>query len=378
MNISKPSICRICGEGLLLTHTLPNYPLCSGPVSPKDMLCKVENVSIGYCQKCDLCATISPEHGQIDYSDNYTTSVTDGKRKTLLSFIDSHFGSSIKKVLDVGCYDGQIAGRMKRQHKWDVQGCDPCEWAVNRAREKYGIEVKQAEFSKELYQGQRFDLVTASNVLEHVENPDTFLKDVLSILKPKGSVILVVPDGIKRIREGILGSIVPEHFWYFGIESLSRLLCKVGFGAVEVVADNGTLMVLASLTGTTMDETTSKEVSIPNYKHGIARLGILHQLVWDDKKIILYGANTCALELLASKTIDQRKVVCAIDDDHYKWGKALVNTDIIVHPRDYVKEIQGTFIICSYYSQDELSSFVQCIALQPYKIVTLYPPKVQT
>jgi SAM-dependent methyltransferase len=323
---------------------------------------KTGEVSIGYCNGCDLCATITPEHSQIKYECDYTSSNggMDGKLQKLLDFMEGGKGA---KALEIGCYDGMLANKMK-QFGWDVQGCDPCEWAGKQAMEKYSIKVKQAEFAKELYH-EKFDVVVARNVLEHAENPMVFVKDVLSILKPKGMTILVVPDGMKRIREGILGSIVPEHFWYFGEESLSKLLHSAGFGTVEIAEDNGTLMVKAWVTGKQdFDELSD---SVPNYKRGVARAGILHQMVWNEDRIILYGANTCALELLSSKAIDPKKVVCAIDDDPYKWGKVLVNTDIVVYPRSH--EVEGTFVICSYYSQDALAKVVKG------KVITLYPPR---
>jgi ubiquinone/menaquinone biosynthesis C-methylase UbiE len=47
---------------------------------------------------------------------------------------------------------------------------------------------------KESVRGKRFDYVIASHVIEHIPDTVTWLNDIASILKPGGSIRLVIPD----------------------------------------------------------------------------------------------------------------------------------------------------------------------------------------
>ena len=47
---------------------------------------------------------------------------------------------------------------------------------------------------------ETFDVVLASEVVEHLWNPQKFLDDAYRVLKPKGYLILEAPEGIEGLR----------------------------------------------------------------------------------------------------------------------------------------------------------------------------------
>ena len=63
---------------------------------------------------------------------------------------------------------------------------------------------------------QRFDVICAFQVLEHISNPREFLEDIISLLRPSGKILLAVPNSavMKKIdpqNDNLLNSIYFFH-----------------------------------------------------------------------------------------------------------------------------------------------------------------------
>jgi 2-polyprenyl-3-methyl-5-hydroxy-6-metoxy-1,4-benzoquinol methylase len=96
------------------------------------------------------------------------------------------------RALDVGCGVGQVVGRLS-EAGFEAWGVDVSEPNIERAR----------KFSERclLYEGKRlpfvdghFDSVGALNVLEHVDEPEAFIKEVVRVTKPGGKIVISSPN----------------------------------------------------------------------------------------------------------------------------------------------------------------------------------------
>lgn len=86
---------------------------------------------------------------------------------------------------------------------------------------------------------EMLDLAVSFDVIEHIEDPITFLKEIYSSLKPGGEAHLVTPN-----RNEILMQLHKEqfscffyrtaHFWYFDRGSLTWTAHEAGFVDIEV------------------------------------------------------------------------------------------------------------------------------------------------
>jgi len=80
----------------------------------------------------------------------------------------------------------------------------------------------------------KVDVAVAFQVIEHVENPVFFLKEIIKLLKPGGTLLIATPNS-----NDIMLKLMPMEFksffyrvvhrWYFDIESLSFTAEKSGF-----------------------------------------------------------------------------------------------------------------------------------------------------
>jgi SAM-dependent methyltransferase len=92
-----------------------------------------------------------------------------------------------------------------------------------------GIEQISAE--------RTFDIVVAVQVIEHVYQPLTFVKQLINHTQPRGHIVIATPDigGILRKAMGRYWPSfkVPEHVGYFDLRTLSRLMEKAGLSDIR-------------------------------------------------------------------------------------------------------------------------------------------------
>lgn len=122
---------------------------------------------------------------------------TDEKR---LKFIAQTIEQSIVKgaqVLDIGCGNGIISRRLGEMG-FNVLGVDVSEKAIATANSlnkssNVRFEVKSAE--QLVADGQKYEAIICSEVLEHLHQPDNLLKVLRIILAERGVLIVTVPNG---------------------------------------------------------------------------------------------------------------------------------------------------------------------------------------
>lgn len=87
---------------------------------------------------------------------------------------------------------------------------------------------------------EKVDIITSFDVIEHVENPIDFLKDVFILLKKGGKGIIGTPTDAPVMRK-ILGGIYEkqllystQHLWIFSDKSLKFMAETMGFQSIKV------------------------------------------------------------------------------------------------------------------------------------------------
>ncbi|HEY9260596.1 class I SAM-dependent methyltransferase [Chitinophaga sp.] len=123
--------------------------------------------------------------------------ITDIKR---LNFITDSLKKNIPdggRVLDVGCGNGVIS-RHLGQFGYEVLGIDISEKTIAVANQRNTYpNVKFAAISAEelTAQGETYDAVICSEVLEHLDHPHLLLHTIHASLKDEGLLVVTVPNG---------------------------------------------------------------------------------------------------------------------------------------------------------------------------------------
>lgn len=127
-----------------------------------------------------------------EHEKNYWWAVN--KRRHLFRLIDRHLGNiEGKKVLDVGCGTGCLLKEIKELKKAEVYGLDFSN-EVKEFCELNGLtNISQAPAEELPFNNNEFDLITSLDVIEHIENDVSALKECYRTLKVGGIAVFSVP-----------------------------------------------------------------------------------------------------------------------------------------------------------------------------------------
>ena len=139
------------------------------------------------------------------------------------------------RVLDIGCYLGVFLDVARERH-WETVGIEPSAWAAERTRER-GHEIINAPLRLSHLPPESFDLVTLWDVIEHLHDPLTQLREIHSLLRPGGIFALTTMD-TGCLYAKMCGRRWPwymrMHLYYFTRGSLARMLELAGFQVLEI------------------------------------------------------------------------------------------------------------------------------------------------
>lgn len=143
-----------------------------------------------------------------------------------------------RRLLDIGSGAGSILHAAKRAG-WDAEGLEVSRPAVEHTR-RAGFKVFCGELAEAKYPTDYFDVVTASEVLEHVADPQAMLDEIARLLRPGGLFWGTTPHG-RGVSARLLGlkwSAVspPEHLQLFSLGGLRGMLKRAGFRRLHVTS----------------------------------------------------------------------------------------------------------------------------------------------
>ncbi|GHV39601.1 hypothetical protein AGMMS49546_11940 [Spirochaetia bacterium] len=145
------------------------------------------------------------------------------------------------RVLDIGCATGTLLVKL-RHRGWACTGVEISPSACYARRER-SLDVRSLPLEENRFPSTSFDLVLASHLIEHLNNPAGFVEEVCRVLAPGGCFIVSTPNisGFQaKLFRGRWRSAIFDHLYLFSVKTLSRLLAEKGF-AIERVCTWGGL-----------------------------------------------------------------------------------------------------------------------------------------
>jgi SAM-dependent methyltransferase len=131
--------------------------------------------------------------------------------------IDLHLGAA-RRVLDVGCGEGQVARRLAAQGA-DVIGLDPTIAQLTVARERGGSAHYGRAVAEQLPCGTgAFDAVVMCLVIEHIHPFEPVFAEVARVLAPGGRFLLLLNHPLLQTTGSgwIDDHILDEQYWRVG------------------------------------------------------------------------------------------------------------------------------------------------------------------
>ncbi len=150
-----------------------------------------------------------------------------GRRKILADFVADicrRVTDRRPRILDVGCGTG--ANLLMLSQYGDAEGVDISNDALAFCRERGLDQVKLGAGEKLPYDDGTFDLVTAFDVVEHMDDDLAGLREMRRVLRPGGRVLLFVPAFM--FLWGLQDD-VSNHRRRYRMPELTRVLEQAGF-----------------------------------------------------------------------------------------------------------------------------------------------------
>jgi len=147
-------------------------------------------------------------------------------------------------ILDAGCGNGFIAGQLSEMGH-QVTAIDLSEDGVDIAKKKYpNVRFEVHSVYTELNDLiDQVDVVVSSEVIEHLYYPQRFLKNVYSVIREGGCLILTTPyhGYLKNLALSIFNKWDSHHTvdWegghikFFSEKTISSMLKESGYNSVE-------------------------------------------------------------------------------------------------------------------------------------------------
>ena len=102
---------------------------------------------------------------------------------------------SAKRILDLGCGEGLFSESLKLRNGTEIWGveCEPGAAALAKVRMDRVFQGDAARLVGELPEAH-FDAIVCNDVLEHLPDPWSLLRDIRPLLAPGGSLVCSIPN----------------------------------------------------------------------------------------------------------------------------------------------------------------------------------------
>jgi 2-polyprenyl-3-methyl-5-hydroxy-6-metoxy-1,4-benzoquinol methylase len=228
--------CRICGCKSLLFHF---------------------EVAGQKLWQCPICGFVQVEHEPSPevfnsiYSEDYFTSAKyqgdqvalnqeNGRRLRLLR----RWSSIGSEVLDAGCSTGDFVAYAKGEYQ--MYGLDYSSFAIETARAnnpELAHKLKSGRVEETEWADKLFDAICLWDVIEHIWDPVSVIRDLLSRVRPGGLVLISTP-AIDSLNAKIAGRYwpfmtPPEHLSFFSLLAFKMLVTNLGNCEIVYTARRG-------------------------------------------------------------------------------------------------------------------------------------------
>ena len=354
--------CRICNSETTQFLQLNQQPLAN-KYPTKDQLNneKFYPLNIDFCENCktvQLDIVIDRSELFTDYY--YLSSVNKG--------LTQHFDSLAKQikdmnpsfVVDIGSNDGVLLKPLK-EYNVKALGIEPSK-NVSKIAQDNNLDTLNAFFDEHstrliIDNYGKPDVIIASSVFTHLENPHLFIDNVRNLLADDGMFIIEI-----EYIENIINELQFERFYFdriflYSLTSLMHLMSQHGMKVIDVLpieTHGGSIRVMAVKQSRNWTETqtitdmlkkedelnllelqkfaANSSLAVQYFKRSLINMKIT------GAKVAGYGVPARVSTILNYGQIDKSLIPFIIDDSPLKVDKYTPGTHIPIKSLEYLKE----------------------------------------
>jgi len=156
--------------------------------------------------------------------------------KWILSSLKYNSNSKKVNILDIGCAGGAFL-KAGKDLNLNMTGIEPSKYLSKFATEKYGVKVHQGTLENYPISDEKIDIITMWDVIEHLTDPSSILKNIHGRLSDDGALVVNYPD-YSSLTAKLLGWKWPfwlsVHLIYFDKNTIKQILENNGFKILSV------------------------------------------------------------------------------------------------------------------------------------------------
>ena len=242
---TPPYRCPICAsrEVTLFIEILHVPTLCNALWATRENALQVKrgDLRLGFCTHCGHIYNYAFDPDQIAYTQAYENSLHFSPRfqqyaDVLADRLINQYDVREKCIIEIGCGKGDFLRSLCAKGNNSGLGFDPgYEPQVTVPGSTNDVTIIQDYYSEQ-YAHYQADLICCRHVLEHVQDPRSFICSLRRTIKNQGSttVYFEVPNVLFTLRDLAIWDLIYEHCSYFNTTSLTYLFATSGFTVSDV------------------------------------------------------------------------------------------------------------------------------------------------
>jgi len=364
--------CRICGSEKLTPYLdLGNLPLSNNlAYSPTDPIHDQKfPLKVLLCEHCGLSqlSIVIPAEELFshyvyrssiskDYRDHCRDMAIELKKKYNLTADSFH--------IDIAGNDGALLNEFKKVVGGMVLNVDP---AVNLVKINQDQDIKMFNTFWSIDAAEHLlnvdfpkaDLITATNVVAHVDNVKEFFQAAKMVLKETGVMVLEFPYLLDFIEKREFDTVYHEHLSYLSIYPITILCEDLGLTVMSVSKQDihgGSVRVTVGFGD--QDSTVADFVRYERQNYG--KIERYHQFAEDVQitlmhfknglkslkgRIAGFAASAKGSTLMNCAGITSQEIEYLIDDTQEKQGKYSAGVKIPIFSIDHMREFPPDYIV---------------------------------
>lgn len=217
------------------------------------------------------------------------------RKNIVLDFVDRFLPKDDQvKILDIGCGSGLMLNDLEKVGQ--TFGMDMSDEAISFSKEIFGGTVEKGALPDQVpYQEDFFDLITALDVIEHIDDDVGSISAIRDLLVPGGKCIFTVPAYM------FLWSAhddMNQHKRRYTLPELNEKLVKAGF-SVEKISYYNTLLFPAVFLVRMLNNVLRREGASDTDMPGRAMNYVLKKIFGIEKYLLRYFNLPFGVSVLA-------------------------------------------------------------------------------
>jgi NDP-4-keto-2,6-dideoxyhexose 3-C-methyltransferase len=280
------------------------------------------------------------------------------------------------KVLDIGSSDPTFLNLLKQKEKsLDLFAIDPSSAKFKKSFEDKKINLIVDYFSKDKvynflkfknFKKHKFSLITSFAMFYDVNDPNSFCKDINSMLEKNGLWIVEFSYFPLLLKNLTFDQINHEHVTYYTLSTFNNIAKKNGLKIIDVnfnEINGGSAEVIVSKKDSRQKVNTKKlekilkeEKAINNYSYKKFNLRlqnvkkVINHFFDNAKKIIGYGASTKGNIILNHSEVNRKDLRFICDGNQQKWGQYTPGSNVKIISKEKMRKLNPKYLFVLIWS----------------------------